>query len=345
MKNGLKKWLVNAREGATIQSTIPSILAAVMAIKTAGFNVWMALLGVLGVKCAHLAMNLIDDLYDYKTDMLEDRLGAVRKGIKAYTAKYPYLTDGSATVADLKKAIACFSLVAIICGAGIFIFRTLQNGFFGPDGSWWIVAIAAATAFLGFFYSAPPIKFCFWGAGEAVTGLIFGPLLMLGMSYAAAGAIVPDIAVLSFPIGLLVMNILYTHSVIDEGGDKASGKTTLAGLIPSNGGKLAVSAILNFTPFVIAVAAVAAGWIHPAYLAVLLALPRAIWLLRSLIGVTRGEQAVQSAPPRWLGPMGKWEDIEKLGLGWYLARWFAARNLLSLYCLLILVVKLILIIV
>ena len=65
----LKQWLINAREGATAQSTLPSILALVMAIGATGFNVWLGLLAVLGVKCAHLAMNLIDDLFDYKADL------------------------------------------------------------------------------------------------------------------------------------------------------------------------------------------------------------------------------------------------------------------------------------
>ena len=336
----MKKWLINAREGATAQSTIPSVLAAVMAIGAAGFNVWMALLGILGVKCAHLAMNLIDDYHDYRADMLQDRLGVVRQGFKAYTAKYPYLTDGSATVKDLKTAIAAFTAVALVCGGVIFVFRTIQNGFLGADGSVWMLVCVALAAFLGWFYSAPPIKFCYWGAGEAVIGLIFGPLLMIGMSYAAAGAFVPQIGILSIPVGLLVMNILYTHSFIDEKGDKASGKVTLAGMIHTNGGKLAVAVVLNFLPFVIVLVAVALGWVHPAYLAVFLALPRAVWLIKSLVAFTRGGDI----PIHWwLGPMGNHEAIVKAGLNWYLDRWFTARNLLTLYCLIIAAVRIILI--
>ena len=322
-----------------MQSTIPSILAAVMAVGAPRFNIWMALLAILGVKCAHLGMNLIDDLHDYRADMLGDRLGVVRKGIKAYTAKYPYLTDGSATEGDLRKAIAVFGAVALVCGLVIFVYRTVQGGFTGADGSWWILACVALTIFLGWFYSAPPLRFCFWGAGELVTGLIFGPLLMVGMSFAAAGSLVREIGILCIPVGLLVMNILYTHSFIDEEGDKASGKFTLAGLIPSRKGKLAVAAVLNFLPFLIVVAAVAAGWVHPAYLATLLALPRAVWLMSSLLAFTRGEDL---EPPRWLGPMGDWAAVKGAGLSWYLSRWFTARNLLTLYCLLILVVRIIL---
>lgn len=338
----LKQWLINAREGATAQSTLPSILAVVMAIGAPGFNIWLAILAVLGVKCAHLAMNLIDDLFDYKADMLSDRLGAIRQGFKAYTAKYPYLTDGSVTVRGLKLAIAAFGAVAFACGAVIVYFRTLWGGFIGPDGSVWMIFCVGLTAFLGVFYSAPPIKFCYWGAGEAVTGIIFGPLLMIGMSYACAGTLTPEIGILSIPVGLLVMNILYTHSFIDESGDKASGKYTLAGLIRSKGGKLAVSIVLNFLPFLIVVVAVALGRVHPAYLAVFIALPRAIWLIRSLLAFTRGEELETS---KFLGPMGNWDAIKAAGLSWYLSRWFTARNLLTLYCILIALVRIVLLLV
>ena len=81
-----------------MQSLMPSVVAVVTAIGTEGFSWWLALVAVAGVWCAHLACNLIDDYFDYKADMLKDRQEVVRKGIKAYTAKYPYLTDGSATL-------------------------------------------------------------------------------------------------------------------------------------------------------------------------------------------------------------------------------------------------------
>lgn len=342
MKNNLlKTWLLNAREAATAQSTVPSILAVVLAVGAPGFNVWMAILAVLGVKCAHLAMNLIDDLHDYHADMLGDRVGVVREGFKAYTAKYPYLVDGSSSEKGLKAAIAVFGGVALLCGAGIVAFRALEGGLLG-FGVLTMAACVLFTVILGWFYSAPPLKLAFRGAGEVVIGLIFGPLLMTGMSVAAAGEVLPQIAIFSIPVGILVMNILYTHSFIDEKGDKASGKLTLAGLIPSNGGKLAVSVILNLLPFVLVVTAVAFGMLHPAFLAVLLALPRAIWLIHSLAQFTHG---VDVEPAKWLGPMGNWEAIKAAGLAWYLSRWFTARNLVTLFCVVTVLVQIVLLIV
>ena len=159
-----------------MQSLMPSVVAVVTAIGTEGFSWWLALVAVAGVWCAHLACNLIDDYFDYKADMLKDRQEVVRKGIKAYTAKYPYLTDRSATLGSLRRAIAVFVLLAAACGLVV-----------GWQRDWAILLIALAAGLLGFFYSAPPIKFCYWGMGEVVTGLIFGPLLMAGVYWAASG--------------------------------------------------------------------------------------------------------------------------------------------------------------
>ena len=205
-KNTIGKWLKNARVGATMQSLMPSVVAVVTAIGTEGFSWWLALVAVAGVWCAHLACNLIDDYFDYKADMLKDRQEVVRKGIKAYTAKYPYLTDGSATLGSLRRAIAVFVLLAAACGLVV-----------GWQREWAILLIALAAGLLGFFYSAPPIKFCYWGMGEVVTGLIFGPLLMAGVYWAASGVMDLKVLAVSVPIGLLVVNILYTHSMIGYG--------------------------------------------------------------------------------------------------------------------------------
>ena len=178
---GLKKWLNNARSVSLMQSSMPALLAVVLAIGQPGFNLWLAILAVVGVMCAHLGMNLADDYFDYRADMLSDRDKVIRRGFRAMTEKYPYLTDGSVTSGGLLSAIFSFGGVAAFCGALIFLVRTLSNGFTGMCGSWWIVVVAVLTGFLGWFYSAPPLKLAYRGLGEPVIGVIFGPLLMRGV--------------------------------------------------------------------------------------------------------------------------------------------------------------------
>ena len=72
-KNIFSVWLKNGRVGATMQSLMPSILAVTIAIGAETFSWWIAAIAVLGVWCAHMACNLLDDYFDYKADMLKDR--------------------------------------------------------------------------------------------------------------------------------------------------------------------------------------------------------------------------------------------------------------------------------
>ena len=341
----LKKWLDNARSGALVQSAMPALLAIVLAFASGQAVWWIAILAFLGVECAHLAMNLADDYFDYKVDMMGDRDRVIRQGFRAMTAKYPYLTDGSETLKTTAHAIARFSATALAAGLLIFVYRVMELGFTGPQGAWWILAIVAACAFLGYFYSGPPLKLAYRGVGELIIGLIFGPLLMVGMYYACCGKVDMNIVLISIPVGLLVLNILFTHSFIDLKGDEASNKMTFARLLGNKTVCLIFSAIFIFVPFALVVLAVALGYTHPAYLAVLLVLPRGIWLFRSLVLFSRGEMMEIEKPAKWLGPMPNWDKIREAHIDWFLARWFCARNLLSGFCLMLGLVAIILMIV
>ncbi len=339
-------WLTNARPTSLVQSALPAVLAVVLAIGQEGFCWWLALLAVVGVMSAHLGMNLADDYFDYKVDMLGDRDRVVRQGFRAMTSKYPYLADGSQTLQSTLRAILFFGAVALVAGAVAVVCRRVVPTMTAAYGIWPLLLVVAATLFLGVFYSASPLKLGYRGLGELVIGIIFGPLLMIGVYYAAAGTLQADVVMVSIPVGLLVTNILFTHSFIDKKGDEASNKMTLARLIKSDKGNLAASVLFNMVPFGMIVAAVALRIMHPLYLVTLLVLPRALWLFRSLLSFARGEDSRRQHqlqnPPRWLGQLTQWNDIRQAGLCWFMARWLTARNLLSGFCTVIVVVRIIL---
>lgn len=338
--NSFLKWFKNARSVSLVQSIMPAVLASVLAAGSPGFNIFMALLAVAGVASAHLAMNLADDYFDYRVDMLGDRDKVERKGFRAMMVKYPYLVDGSETPASLMRAILSMLAFSLVCGLGIFLFRLNENGFCGMQGCWWIIAIAAAAGFLGIFYSAPPFKFGYRGLGEPVTGIIFGPLLMLGCHYSACGSISPEVVWISVAVGLLVMNILYTHSFIDIAGDAESNKMTLARLLRTGGQRLAAAWIINLLPYVIIVAGAVLGYLEPAYLAVLFVLPRSLWLCGSLRDFARGRTGVPEMPPLILGTMRGWERYKAMGIDWFMMRWLTSRNITGAFCVIIIIAKL-----
>ena len=330
----------NARSVSLMQSLMPAVLAVVLAAGSPSFNLWTGLLAVLGVAAAHLAMNLADDYFDYRADMLGDRDRVVRKGFRAMMVKYPYLTDGSETPASLLRAIGAFLGVAALCGLGVFLYWLVRNGFGGPSGAWWIMAIAALAGFLGIFYSAPPFKFGYRGLGEPVIGIIFGPLLMTGCFYAAAGCVSSEVLWLSAAVGLLVMNILYTHSFIDIAGDEESGKMTLARLLRTDAQRIAAAWAVNLLPYLLVVGAAVFGYLSPFYLLVLFVLPRSLWLCGSLRDFAHGQTGAPDMPPLILGNIRNWDRYKAKGIAWFMLRWIASRNITGGFCAILILAKL-----
>lgn len=330
--NWFKIWFKNARSIALPQSLMPAITALVLGLGIDGFNFIVAVIAVVGVVFAHLGMNLADDYFDYIQVPQESRDKLVRMGIRARTSKCPYLKDGSATVKQLRNAMIIFLLIAAVCGVVVTLFNFSTQLL-------WVVGI---TLILGIFYSAPPLKLSYRGLGELIIGIIFGPLLMVGISLAGCGHIDPTIAMISVPVGLLVINILFTHSFLDKEADKAAGKMTLARLLNSNSANLTASVVFNIAPFVIIVYGVIAGWFHWAYLVTLMALPRALWLVDSLFKFAKGKEVDAANPPKMLGNLPNWENIKAARMDWFMIRWLTSRNIVSQYCLLTAVVTILL---
>lgn len=321
MMKQLKAWWHNARPTSLMQSMMPACLAVVLAYGHEGFSLPLALMAVVGVMMAHLGLNLCDDYFDYYENSAKSREELQRKGIRARHVKYPYLTDGSATLKDLRIAIAVFFLLAVALGFIVWLHRSNI-----------LLYIFLLTLLMGVFYSAPPLKLSYRGLGEVVIGIIFGPLLMTGVYVSACGQFDMSIVYMSVPVGLLVLNILFTHSFIDQAADEASHKMTFARLLKSNKANLAASFIINLLPFVIVVLGVITAQLHWLYLLVLLALPRALWLLSSLLAFARNDALPTQQPPRFMGRMENWERICQSGTDWFMIRWYAARNTISAFC-------------
>lgn len=326
--NRLRFWLKNARYTALPQSMLPAVLAFCMSLKTEGFSVWPGLLAVAGVAFGHLGMNLFDDYFDYKKKGATIRNKLVREGIRARIAKCEYLTSGRTTLTGLLKAASTFCLIAFILGLAIWWKR-------GPVILW----LALAAAFLGISYSGIPFRFSYRGFGELLIGVMFGPLLMTGVYYSACGQISPGVLLVSVPVGLLVANILYTHSIMDFEPDRRVGKMTLAVLLKRKNSMLAVSALFIFIPFLLIGYGILSSNLNRSDGWVFLLLPMAVSLFVLMVDFIRHPERIHT-PRFWMGPMENWESVKKSGIDWFMIRWYLSRNLLSFFCLILVVVSL-----
>jgi len=321
-------WVKHARWIALPQSAMPAVLAFCMASQRDGFSVVLGVLAVFGVMMGHLCVNLLDDYFDYKVKKTDFRARMEHQGMRARIAKCTYLTSGEATLKQLLIACFTFGAIALCLGFIIFIYR-----------GYVILLLAAVTGLLGLSYSGAPLRLSYRGLGDIVIGLVFGPMLMSGVFYAACGVFDRSVLFVSVPVGLLVANIVYTHSIMDYEPDKAVGKMTFAVLLKSKKLMLTCLALLLVLSFSILISGVIFGYLSLLYLLPLLTIPMAVSLFYLMVQFVRHPH--RSFSPRfWMGPMGNWKLIRKYGVDWFMIRWLLARNLLSFFCLILMIVSL-----
>lgn len=328
--NTLKFWIKNARDIALPQSILPALLAVSMAAVHPDFSWWSALVALFGVVCAHLGFNLADDYFDYRHNDVEARKKVTAEGFRTHMEKCHYIESGEATPKELLMAMCAFLAVAGVAGGVVWWFR-----------GWPVAVLTLAGLLLGISYSGKPLELGYHGLGELVIGVMFGPLLMIGMQFAACGVFDDKIVWVSAAVGLLVTNIVYSHAVLDLKADAQAGKMTFARLLRTRGAMLSFSGLFNLLPFAILIVGVAVGQLHWAYLSVLPLLPMGIYLIYSL-AAHLDDKAIPFEPRWWMGPMGNFELYRQHNMDWFLIRWLVARNLVTFFCLILAIVNVIL---
>ena len=323
--NIIRFWLHNARSIALPQSMLPAVVAVCSASQLTGFSIYLSLLAVFGVAMAHLSLNLFDDYFDYKVKGAEFRDAMVRKGFRARIAKCQYLISGQATLRQL--LVACFVFGAIAGVSGIIIW------WFRGNFILWVTLIAVL---LGISYSGAPLRLSYRGLGEIVIGVMFGPLSMIGVYYAACGHFDWSILFISIPVGLLVTNIVYVHAIMDYEPDKEVGKMTLAVLLKKQRRMLAGLLLLLLIAYGCIIGGVVSGYLSIYYLFTLLTIPLAVRLFYLMVEFVRHPDK-KFSPRWWMGPMNKWNDIVAYQLDWFMIRWLSARNLLMFFCFILII--------
>ena len=322
-------WLKNARYQALPQSLLPALLAVCMASKQSDFSLILGTLAIFGVLFVHLSINLFDDYFDYKVKKSEYRDELVRQGVRARIAKCHYLTSGEATLKQLLMACFAFGCIALLFGIVIFIYRGMP-----------ILYLTVFTVLLGISYSGPPLKLSYRGLGELLIGLMFGPLSMAGVYYAACGSFGIPVVLVSIPVGLQVVTIVYSHSIMDYEPDKQVGKMTFAVLLGNKKLMLVALFFLLFIPFLMVGWGVIFHYLPASYLFVFLTLPTAVSLFYMMVEFVKHPQRTFT-PKFWMGPMPEWKKIQAAGLDWFMIRWLSARNLLTFFCLILIIILLI----
>jgi 1,4-dihydroxy-2-naphthoate octaprenyltransferase len=226
---------------------IPVLLGILIALRHGAFDIWLALLTVVGASLAHLAINVTNDIFDTLSGADEANVNPTQFSGGSRVLIYDLLTLRQL----LTVALALFGGAAAI--GLLLVWLT---------GSLTLLLIGIAGIAVGIAYTAPPLKLVYRGLGEIAVAIGFGPIMLLGAYVVQTGRLALEPFVVSITVGILVALILYVNEIPDRTGDAAAGKRTLpVRLRPDTiiGGYL-LAALLAFVVIVVGVASGLLPW-------------------------------------------------------------------------------------
>ena len=208
------------------------------------FSVLNLILTIFGIITLQLFSNLYNDYFDVKhgTDGLNNEY--FNAGMNSKILEGAQISGGSRAIElgliSLKgtKKLANIMLLFTLFSLPILIYNSyiITNSFSNTISA---IVIAFIGVFLGYFYTAKPLRLSARkGLGELTIFLTFGPLLTLGTAFAISSTTIDlfstefiNFILLGIPQGLLTTNILFINQFPDYTSDKLANKNNLVVLI------------------------------------------------------------------------------------------------------------------
>ncbi len=205
-------WLRSLRAPFLVASLVPACVAGLAAwqIRSA-FDPALFLLAVLGAAAIHIAANMANDAFDYRSgnDLAVRHRNPFAGGSRV-------LLQG---VLDPKLHLAV-AILFLVAGSAIGLYLVGRVG-------WPLFAIGLFGVVVAYAYVGPPLRLAHHGVGEIAVGLEFGPVVLLGTYYVLARTFDSAAVVLAATMGLFVTGILWINEIPDISADASVGKRTL----------------------------------------------------------------------------------------------------------------------
>ncbi len=203
------RWLVLTRAAVLPMTLTSGAIATLLAVRRPGFDTGLLVLAFIGLVLAHVANNLMNDLFD--TEVGADTADYPR----ALYAPHPVLSGMITT-----RRLAAAALAVNVADLAILIVLAVARG-------WPIVGFALGGFLLSAAYTAPPFRLKQHGLGEPDVLVVWGPLMVCGTYYAALGTVTWQVALASLPYGLLCTAVLMGKHIDKAEFDEPLGIRTL----------------------------------------------------------------------------------------------------------------------
>ncbi|HEX6311891.1 MAG TPA: prenyltransferase [Acidimicrobiia bacterium] len=230
----VSRWLVLTRASVLPMTVTAAAVAGLLAWWNADdVSVGLFVLAATGLVLAHVANNLMNDLFDLEVGADSDDYP------RALYAPHPVLSGMIS-----RRGLLAAALVVNVADLVILIALFVSRG--AP-----VVAFALGGFVLSVAYTAPPLRLKKHGLGEPTVLVVWGPLMVGGTYYAAVGSISWEIVLASVPYALLCTTVLMGKHIDKLPWDEAAGTHTLPVILGAPLARVATQAMMAlFYPLV-----------------------------------------------------------------------------------------------
>lgn len=304
----------------SLPMTIMSWLVIFVYSLTVAGNVAYGVLALIGVCLVHLATNVLDDYFDYKTLIKQVNFDKKEYLKNSQKTKCRYLISGLIKEREILYWAGSYLFIAALigiffyfkCGIGV-LYYALVGG---------IIAISYS------FLSKIRLS-------EVVIAIAYGPALFGGVYYVMTKTYSWEVFVLSIPTMIITVILLYIHTVMDFEYDINEGHNTIANMFDSPLDSLIVLKWLiilaYISPLILCILDITDWQVLLSWLTI----PLALDLYKSMVDYSVNSDSI---------PKHKWYHFpmeEMRGAPSFMIRMYQARNL-SIYYTLLLVIGLVL---
>ena len=212
-KKSFLSWLTLFRLGATARGVLPFLLGAVIAWSQGNPINWVILLlSSIAVICIMLMTFLVNEYYDYETDLAN----------KEY-----HMLSGGSRVLPMGLIPKHHSIIAAyICLAIAGIIGLLLHFYFKTGAL--TIPLGVLAIFIGYFYTAKPFKWSYHGLGELSIWFSCGWLATITGYYLQTGQLNTVATLVSLPGAFSVFLVILINEIPDINSDRLHGKNNLA---------------------------------------------------------------------------------------------------------------------
>ncbi len=209
----LRRWLLATRPMFLTASMLPVFIGVAWGYSVSGrFDLLATVLAFFATVCVHAASNVYNDVGDDFNGT--DRDNSDR--IYPFTGGSQFIQGGVMNAAEMRHLAMGLYAIAVALGIWLTLLKGPAILIFG------LLGVAA-----GVLYSLPRVMLSGRGIGEAIIGIAFGVVPVVGAAWLQSGIVDGQVLLVSVPVSLWVSAILLMNEVPDRAADARAGKRTL----------------------------------------------------------------------------------------------------------------------